>query len=51
VLAGARRANVRVEGSKNGWTVPPKPNRDERVGGIHYAARDKIGPGTKRSLP
>jgi hypothetical protein len=50
VLDGARRAGVRVRASENGWTVLPKPRRDTRAGAMRYAAFDRIGPGTKRSL-
>jgi hypothetical protein len=50
VLDGARRAGVRVWASQNGWTVLPKPKRDRRAGSMRYAAFDRIGPGTKRSL-
>jgi hypothetical protein len=50
VLAGACKANVRVEASRNEWTVLPKPRR-ESAGTLRYATFDRIGPGTKRAQP
>jgi hypothetical protein len=51
VFRGAQRTGVRVESSKNGWSVLPKPAREERVGSFFYAAADKFGPGTQRGKP
>jgi hypothetical protein len=54
VLEGADRADVKVEASHNGWAVLPKVNKkdDESTNSvIAYGAFDRIGPGTRRSLP
>lgn len=54
MLAGADRADVDVEPSYNGWAVLPKvtnktPESANSV--VAYGGFDKIGPGTRRSLP
>jgi hypothetical protein len=48
VLAGADRADVRVQASHDGWAVLPKVKSKP---GLRYAAYDRIGAGTHRSLP
>ena len=47
VLEGADRADVRVEASHDGWFVLPKVKSKS----LRYAAYDRIGAGTHRSLP
>jgi hypothetical protein len=53
VLDAADRADVEVEASHNGWAVEPNvAHAGHRAGGIvTYGGFDKIGPGTKRSMP
>ncbi|MGH3039257.1 MAG: hypothetical protein ACRDLZ_07620 [Gaiellaceae bacterium] len=51
-LLGADRAGVDVEASHDGWAVLPrvKPGASGANAVVGYAAFDRIGPGTKRSL-
>jgi len=53
VLKAADKADVKVKASHNGWAVQPKvKNPGHRAGGlVTHAAFDKIGPGSRRSLP
>jgi hypothetical protein len=49
VLRAARRADVRVTASHNGWVVLPRdPQAAEAV--LDYAVVDRIGAGAKRTL-
>ena len=51
VLRGAARAGVRVDASHIGWTVlPPVADVSGANAVVDYAAFDRIGRGTKRSL-
>jgi hypothetical protein len=53
VLSGADRADVDVEPSYNGWAVLPKvKNTPESANPVvSYGGFDRIGAGTRRSLP
>jgi len=49
VLEGADRADVRVKASHDGWAVLPKVKSNSAI--LSYAATDRIGKGTHRSMP